>query len=92
MRKTTAILDAAEEQSGSVHQQGGARIENAIDGVRPVFTAQDWIRRMPLKKCLIVVHDPFREDVLPKDKMALESDGSGRGFEGRFLGLVMCAV
>src|SRR5579871_2799971 len=43
MRKSAAVLDPAQQQSGTIGQQRGACVEHAIDGVRPVVHGQNRI-------------------------------------------------
>ena len=44
VRKATAIFDAAEEKSGPVGQKCSARVEDAINAIRPILFGQDWIQ------------------------------------------------
>jgi hypothetical protein len=92
MRKSAAIFNAAEQQSGAVRQPGGPSIENAVHLVRPVFSAQDGVRGMPLKKCFVVVHYHSRARFQTKNEMALKNAGSDGDASTDFLGLVVGAV
>ena len=40
---STAIFDAAQQQSSPVLQQGGPGVEHAVDGIRPMLAGQDGV-------------------------------------------------
>ena len=54
MRQAAPVFDAAQQQSGSILQQGCARVEHAVDGVRPILARQDGVGRMTQKQWRVV--------------------------------------
>ena len=54
MRQAAPVFNAAQEQSGSIRQQGCAGIEHAVDGVGPILARQDGIARVAQKQGRVV--------------------------------------
>src|ERR1051326_4732308 len=49
MGQPTAIFHAAEQQRRAIRQQRCARVEDAVDGIRPVLTRQNRVCGMAMK-------------------------------------------
>jgi hypothetical protein len=54
MRQAAPVFDAAQQQSRAILQQGCARIEHAVDGVRPVLAREDGVARVAQEQGRIV--------------------------------------
>ena len=61
MRQSAPVFDATQQQRGSILQQGRARIEHAVDGIRPMLTGQDRVAGMPQKQWRVVIAFDIRK-------------------------------
>jgi hypothetical protein len=50
MREAGSVLHPAKQESVSIWQQHRRRVEDAIDRIRPILSAEDWVRRVTRKQ------------------------------------------
>ena len=53
MRQASSIFHSAKEKSRSIREQCGARIEDAVDGVRPILACKDGVGWMAQQERLV---------------------------------------
>jgi hypothetical protein len=55
VRQAAPVFDPAKQQRVTVVQTNGAGVENAVDRIRPILPAENWVGRMALEERVLTV-------------------------------------
>jgi hypothetical protein len=55
VRQAAPIFDAAKQQSVTVVQPNGTSVEDAVDRIRPIFAAENWVGGMAEEERVLAV-------------------------------------